>query len=219
MGRGGPNYYEVLDVPPDADPKEVRQGYIRVKNTYSQDSIALYSLMGGKEREEALGLVEEAYMVLGDTEKRRGYDDSLGINRGVNFQVPKESRQGPRPAPQGEAPPPRPSMPKLAASKKFVLDYEADPGVEQEIEGATEFTGPLLRRIREYKNVDLARMAELTRVSKHYLRRIEGEDFGALPAPVYVRGFVFQYAKCLRLDPDIVSTSYVHRMKEAQKAG
>ncbi len=102
---------------------------------------------------------------------------------------------------------------KLVAQKRFSLQYDVDPNFEQEIEQSTEFTGDLLRRIREYKNVDLVRLSEMTKISKTYLRNIENETWENLPAPVYVRGFVFQMAKCLKLDPNMVANSYVARMK------
>jgi len=73
---------------------------------------------------------------------------------------------------------------------------------------------PFLRKIREYKNLDLDRLSDMTKVSRMYLQGIELEDFGKLPAPVYVRGFVFQFAKCLKLKPEIVANSYLARMKK-----
>jgi len=102
---------------------------------------------------------------------------------------------------------------KLVAQKRFSLQYEVNQNFEQEIEQASEFSGELLRRIREYKNVDLVRLSEMTKISKTYLRNIENEAWENLPAPVYVRGFVFQIAKCLKLDPNTVANSYVARMK------
>jgi flagellar biosynthesis protein FlhG len=35
-----------------------------------------------------------------------------------------------------------------------------------------------------------------------------------LPAPVYVRGFVSELAKFLRLDPALVQKTYLRRMRE-----
>ena len=71
----------------------------------------------------------------------------------------------------------------------------------------------ILKKIREYKNVDINRMAEMTKVSKTYIQKIEQEDVTNLPALVYVRGFVYQYAKCLKLNPDLVATSYLEHLK------
>lgn len=103
---------------------------------------------------------------------------------------------------------------KLVTQKRFALDYVANSTFDKEIEDATEFTGELLRKIREYKSVDLERLSDMTKVSRLYLQSIESEDYDKLPAPVYVRGFVFQYAKCLKLKPEVVANSYVARMKK-----
>ena len=60
-------------------------------------------------------------------------------------------------------------------------------------------------------------MSDMTRVSKKHLDNIEKENFSSLPALVYVRGFVYQYAKCLRLDPNVVASSYINRVRDPQK--
>lgn len=38
------NYYEILDLPYDCHRDELEQSYIKAKNAYSNDSLALYSL-------------------------------------------------------------------------------------------------------------------------------------------------------------------------------
>jgi curved DNA-binding protein CbpA len=103
---------------------------------------------------------------------------------------------------------------KLVTQKRFALDYVMNADFEKEIEETLEFSGDYLRKIREYKNLDLDRLSDMTKVSRTYLQGIESEDFGKLPAAVYVRGFVFQYAKCLKLKPDVVANSYLARMKK-----
>lgn len=105
-------------------------------------------------------------------------------------------------------------IPKVSAYRKFSLDYEVNPEFEQEIENCTEFTGPFLKTIREYKNVSVERMAEMTRISKTYIRNLEEENVEKLPALVYTRGFVYQYAKCLKLNPELVATSFLHHIKK-----
>lgn len=103
---------------------------------------------------------------------------------------------------------------KLVTQKRFALDYVVTADFEREIEDTTEFTGEFLRKIREYKSVDLERLSDMTKISRLYLQGIENEDFDKLPASVYVRGFVFQYAKCLKLKPEVVANSYTARMKK-----
>ena len=75
------NYYEILELPIDANQDEVKQGYIRAKNAYSQDSLALYSLMTKEECDEVLNLIDEAYSIISDPIKRRKYDEARGFNK------------------------------------------------------------------------------------------------------------------------------------------
>ena len=56
-------------------------------------------------------------------------------------------------------------------------------------------------------------MVDLLKISKTYLNAIENDDFTKLPADVYARGFILQYAKCLKLNVDLVANSYIHNIK------
>ena len=213
------NYYEVLEVLPDIEQQDVHSAYIQAKNAYSMDSIALYSLMTEDECEKMVGMIEEAYTILSDPEKRRQYDEARGINKRPDVampRIPSISRDILKAA-KDEAPSGRTSnknIRKIVANKRYALDFDPDPDFEKEIEQTTVFTGKFLKRVREYKKVDLSRMSEMTKISKTYVTNIENEDMSTLPALVYVRGFVFQYAKCLKLNPDIVATSYLDHLRK-----
>ncbi len=216
------NYYEILEVSSTSTPEDVHQGYLRAKNAYSQDSLALYSLMSKEECENILQLIDEAYTIISDPHKRRQYDEARGINQDLSDSFRQQSRLASvgftkeetdhRINQSGESVKPQ-SMTKIVAQKKFQLEYKVSEEFEKEIEQATEFSGEFLRRVREYKGVDINRMSEMTKVSKTYIKNIEDEDTTRLPAIVYVRGFVYQYAKCLKLNPDLVATSYTYRLK------
>src|ERR1051325_6178936 len=69
-----------------------------------------------------------------------------------------------------------------------------------EISAGTEFSGALLRQIREAVGVELREIAERSKIGMAYLSALEGEVFGKLPAAVYVRGFLAEYARALGLD-------------------
>ncbi len=71
------NYYEVLEVAPDAPQNEIHRAYQRAKTTYSQDNPALYSMFSRDEARELLRMVEEAYAILGNHALRKSYDDTL----------------------------------------------------------------------------------------------------------------------------------------------
>ena len=75
------NYYDVLEIEPNANPQQIENAYIRARNAYSGDSVALYSLMSRDECESILGQIEEAYSILGFPEKRREYDRLRGFNQ------------------------------------------------------------------------------------------------------------------------------------------
>jgi curved DNA-binding protein CbpA len=226
------NYYEVLEIPFHCSADEIQQGYTRAKNAYAHDSLALYSLMSQEECESVLNLIEEAYTVLSDPDKRRQYDMAKGIRHepapgqmaaetlsSISSAEPAVTAAPTASQDDHQINPPRQTtgeynMPKIVAKKRFALEFEVNQEMEDKIEQATEFNGALLREIREYKNVDINRMADLTRISKTYLRNIEEENLENLPALVYVRGFVYQFAKCLKLNPDLVASSYMHHIKK-----
>ena len=78
-----------------------------------------------------------------------------------------------------------------------------------EISADSKFDGAFLKGARESCQATLEDVAEITKIGKHYLRAIEENDFERLPAPVYVRGFVAEYARILSLNPDDVSKHYM----------
>lgn len=218
------NYYEVLEIETNATPNQIENAYIRARNAYSGDSVALYSLMTKDECDNFLGQIEEAYSVLGFPEKRREYDRLRGFNQGgispqnpdkIHMVLKVEDRQN-----EGiqyenfgsnliEA-----RVSKITAQKKFGLEFSENTEMERKIREASDFTGTFLKEIREYKNVSIERMAEMTRISKTHINAIENEDVAKLPAEVYVRGYVYQIAKVLKLNPDTVANSYLLHFKK-----
>ena len=66
-----------------------------------------------------------------------------------------------------------------------------------EISPFTEFSGPLLRQVREAIGIELREIAERSKIGMAYLHALEGEVFAKLPAAVYVRGFLAEYARAL----------------------
>jgi transcriptional regulator with XRE-family HTH domain len=68
--------------------------------------------------------------------------------------------------------------------------------------------GQYLRSARESLGIDLRDAAQQTRISHTYLQALEGEDFSRLPGEVFVRGFLKNYGKFLRLDESEVLKRY-----------
>ncbi len=61
--------------------------------------------------------------------------------------------------------------------------------------------GVELRDARLGRGLSLDECQSATRISRRYLEALEDEDFEALPAPVFARGFLRSYAQYLGLDP------------------
>jgi Helix-turn-helix domain len=76
------------------------------------------------------------------------------------------------------------------------------------------WTGESLRQTREARGLTVQQMAERTKVTRHHIENIEGERFGALPAPVYLRGILLSLARELRLDGQKVARAYLERATE-----
>src|SRR5256885_17219405 len=62
--------------------------------------------------------------------------------------------------------------------------------------------GAYLRQLRETRGVSLEEIVRVTRVSSSYLHALEGDDFSALPEPVFTRRFSRAYCQVLGEAPD-----------------
>jgi hypothetical protein len=83
--------------------------------------------------------------------------------------------------------------------------------MEQQIASETEFAGGFLKKVREYRAITMDELSEFTKISKSYLNCLENEEYDSLPASAYVRGFVLQVAKSLKLPHDKAAAGYMKR--------
>lgn len=76
--------------------------------------------------------------------------------------------------------------------------------------GASELAsfGEELRREREIRGISLKEIADATKISKRFLEAIERNDHHTLPAPVFTRGFVREYARYLGLNSEEMVNRY-----------
>ena len=68
--------------------------------------------------------------------------------------------------------------------------------------------GKQLRNARRARNKSLEDISDYTNVSRQYLEALEENDYDTLPGPVYTRGFISAYAKCVDLDPKALLEQY-----------
>jgi flagellar biosynthesis protein FlhG len=73
-------------------------------------------------------------------------------------------------------------------------------------------TGPDLRRVREARGVALKQIAVASKIGVRFLEYIEADRHADLPAVVYLRGFLQEYARAVGLDPQRTAGSYLARV-------
>jgi len=189
-----PNHYDRLIVPRGASEEEVRRAYKRQREIWAESGLPTLSLYSQDELSREHALLDEAHDVLLDPPRRRAYDTSI---------FPDHE------APRVPSPTDRALDQAIAAELR-----ELQTQVARELGPDTEFTGALLRRVRESRGIDIREIAIKTKISAAHLEAIEEEAFDQLPPLVYVRGFIVELAKFLRLDHAQVARTYLRRAKE-----
>ncbi len=182
------SHYDLLEVAPTASFEDIRRANRRVRQVYSENSVVVSGLFTPERLEGLHRRIDDAYRTLMDASKRKAYDQELFPDG-----VPSQAILGDMaPVARAEVALERPPMPVITDD--------------------TEFTGPLLQLIREAHGLELRAIAEHTKIGMTYLRALESEAFDKLPATVYVRGFLTEYAKLLALDIERVGPSYLARL-------
>jgi flagellar biosynthesis protein FlhG len=178
-------HYEVLGIPPRADLQQVEKAYRHCLALYDEGSVATYSLLDPAELRSARSRVQQAYEVLRDPARRHAYD----VERGI---APAGAPLLPFPSPPGAGAPAPPS--------------NEPPAVPDPVMGAH------LRRFREWRGITLKDIAVSSKIGVRFLQYIEEDRFAGLPAVVYLRGFLQEYARAVGLDPRRIADSYLSRL-------
>ena len=126
-------------------------------------------------------------------------------------------------APDGSEPA---SGPDPAGTEPTAVPSPDTPGPEASGRGEPQETvslptpgsGAELRETRQRLNLAVETIAEKTKIRRAYLQAIEEERFGDLPAAVFVRGFLREYARCLGLPGDEVTGLYMKRHRDWQES-
>lgn len=92
-------------------------------------------------------------------------------------------------------------------------NHRQAPPWEREADSEPASFGAWLRRQREMREITLREISDATKISLRYLEALEQERFDLLPARVFARGFLRQYARYVGLDPD----EAVNRLLVAEK--
>lgn len=73
-------------------------------------------------------------------------------------------------------------------------------------------TGADLRKMREARGMSLRHIATVTKIGLRHLEYVEEDRFAFLPAPVYLRGFLQEYARLVGIDPRRAADAYMKRL-------
>jgi len=179
--------HDLLEVDRGATDEEVRRAYKRARALYALDALPRQGLFDEQGLAALRARLDEAHDVLLDPARRRPYEMSV-------FPAAPAPRAREDGSPISQTP--LPSAPEITPH--------------------TDFTGALLRAVRESQGVSLAEISKRTKIGRSYLEAMEADAFKDLPAVVYVRGFTAEVAKLLGLDPEQASRTYVRRLERAR---
>jgi flagellar biosynthesis protein FlhG len=186
-------YYEILETEPGVSDEEVRRAYRTLKDIYASTSPVVSGLYDEQELADLHARANAAHDTLFAPERRRLYDLALpeaDLARAVRAAAANSTRHPNLPGPGADD---RPESP------------------EPIIELGDDVSGAALRKIREARGIELGDIAHRTKISERHLRAIEEERFGDMPAAVYVRGYVLEYARAIRVDAPRAAESYLRR--------
>jgi len=209
------NYYELLEILPDASPLEIRRAYKRVFELYQDESIVSYSFFSKEERQEILSLLEKVYLALIDLESRAQYDRRL-IELGLMDKGMQYSNKMKEPIP-------------IYDFKKIHFDmFEPTRRIEELKERVSQnqliqkilaqdiLTGADLHKIRTELEIPLEEIADITKVQIGMLRAIEEDNLELFPPAVYLKGFLKSYARYLQIDENVVVNGFIKHVGEGK---
>lgn len=158
--------HQVLGISPGSSVEAVTAAYERLRRTYATDSLAGYSLISNREREDQLRAIERAYVALTGGERKASAPVTSAprplaapVKRHVFLESALEEAEARAPAPPRQVP-------------------------FQACDGAT------LRQMRLQQGWSVADLAGRTKIQKSHIEALEEERVKRLPAPVYLKGYI-----------------------------
>ncbi len=97
-----------------------------------------------------------------------------------------------------------------------MTDRMSDPVADDE--RVKDSLGAELRKQREIRGITLKEIADATKISKRYLEALEQDNYSTLPAPVFTRGFVREYARYMGLNSEEMASRYADVVRRTEQA-
>ncbi len=205
------NFYDVLELAPDAAPLAIRRAYKQSFALYQDDSIASYSFFSEEERREILSRIEQAYLTLINPEARTAYDRSL-IASGLLEEERTFRDRTKEPIAIYDFQKIRSDGSGLARRTDELRSRIAQSSEIRDILARDTLGGSDLEKLRTALQVPLEEIAEKTNIRIDTLRAIETENVDLFPPLVYLKGFLRSYIRCLELDERVVLDAYLKKL-------
>ena len=194
--------YKIMDLSPKASPKEIQLAYSKKLESYLDNSFIPIGLMSKEEKEKKRDRLEEAYKLLINTQSRQKYDEEL-VKNGL---LSEEERISDYREPQQDSAPQ--AYEPNGRDKDEERKGDEETGQDAEI---TFYDGASLRKVRESVKISVEEIVAETNIRSWYIQSIEEERYDALPARIYLKGFLKQIAQYLRIPSDKVLRDYLER--------
>jgi hypothetical protein len=107
---------------------------------------------------------------------------------------------------------------RIVAVRRQLAPSPAHRGSADPAPAAGTTPGSLLLQARLQAGLTIKELANTLKIGHLHLQNIEQERYDALPATVYLRGFLLSYAKALHIpEPDTLVSSYLTRRLEQEQ--
>ncbi len=201
------NYYEMLDVPVNANDFEIRQAYKDTLSIYSDDSPVTYSLFSDQERDEILGCVELAFSTLIDRKAKDNYNMAL-VEAGRIDEDSLDKKDSGKLVPIfGARGPGNPGLIKRKVNEK--IPEQKVQALISGIMSKERISGADLKALREEMGIELRDVYEVTRISVAVLGFLEADNLSQLPHVSYIKNFLKIYAGFFKIDSDKLVKGYL----------
>jgi DnaJ-domain-containing protein 1 len=193
------NYYQLFGVKPSSSIAEIQQAYQKLKTIYQPNHIAAYSLFSNEDLEKISRRLDDAFALLANPNRRKEYDSTLADGK-AELEIEEKDAKLKKKLMR--------SSPDNVKQKKSEIKQQ--PGLI--------YDGRYLKELRQLKKMSLDEISKITKIRIPILNAIETLDINLLPDRIYLKSFLKEYAKCLKLNPMEVSGSYLH-VYDKMKAG
>ena len=207
------DHYQVLEVSHDASSDEIQSAFETARDIYSHEALVSSSILSDRERRRTFHQISEAYQTLIAEESRRLYDKRLGVSA---VRPTRKFLSTPAVSDGFVAT----SVPADVAPSEARVEPVAESLPREcpmQLQHAQEATGAFLKAARQAMGVELATISKETKIGCSMLEYIENERLDRLPAAVYLRNFTRQFARCLGLNEDQVSKTYLERIRRLKE--